>query len=195
MRSNKKLVLPFGVYRSRGRIGRRIPMKPVTIRETHRFLALWLVLPFFFICFTGCLLQVKGFIPSLQPANLSSSNGSLDKILNPISLPLLLSAAKTVPEAKVSNWGDVDSVDVRPKLGVARLRTRNHYELQFDLANGSILSAGPRYTSLLIALHEGAYFGKMIHWALFIPVSVALLCLNFSGFCLLKKFYRKGKTA
>ncbi len=167
-------------------------MRIAKIREKHRLLALWLVLPFGFISLTGCLLQLKSWIGAIQPKSYSSAVGPLETISAPSSWADLLAAAKGVPEAKVEGWADVASVDIKPKLGVARLRTKSNYEVQLDLSNAKILSAAPRYTSLLVSLHEGSFFGDALRLVVFIPASIALLFLNFSGACLLKQYYRRG---
>lgn len=162
------------------------------LRAAHRLLALWLVLPFSLMSFTGCLLQLKPWISFIQPQSQVSAAGALQTSVDLVTLPALLSAAALIPEAKVSAWSDIQSIDVRPKLGVARMRTKNDFELQVDLSNGKVLSAAPRYTSFLISLHEGVYFGKFVHNALFVPASVFLLILNITGICLLSRHYLRG---
>ncbi len=158
------------------------------IRRWHRVLALLTALPFLVIVVTGCLLQTKQWLSSLQPKSQKSRAGPLSQ---PIAWEALLNAVRGGSSAK--DWSDLEVVDIRPKLGVARARTRDGFEVQVDLVTGEVLSAAPRYTSWLIELHEGAFFGKIVQNGIFVPSAFALLALAFTGFWLLARHYLKPR--
>jgi uncharacterized iron-regulated membrane protein len=160
------------------------------IRRWHRWLALATALPFLVIAVTGCLLQIKKWIPAIQPVSQKSPSGVLSV---PIAWPALLESIKGVPEAKVSAWKDIQVLDVRPALGVARARSKTGYEVQVDLATGAVLSAAPRYSSWLIEIHEGAVFGDLVRNGVFVPTAFAILALSLSGIWLLYRHYRKPR--
>jgi uncharacterized iron-regulated membrane protein len=161
------------------------------MRQWHRWLALITLPAFLIIVLTGCLLQIKRWIPAIQPESKKSSVGSLEKISSPVGWEKILSAVKGLPEANVQSWNDVKTLDVRPALGVARVRTKSGYEVQVDLATGESLSSAMRYSSLLIEIHEGAFFGDFIRNKIFVPTAFLLIFLTFSGLVLLIQHYRK----
>src|SRR4051812_12519669 len=96
-------------------------------------------LPFLVVVGTGCPLQLKRGVPALQPPSSRSAAGNLDRIAAPIGWDAILSAVRSVPEAGVRRWQDIQAIDVRPALGVARARTMRGYEVQVDLASGTVL--------------------------------------------------------
>lgn len=158
------------------------------IRRWHRWLALATAVPFLIIVVTGCLLQLKRWIPAIQPPSQKSATGAM---ASPIAWETLLGSVRTVPQAEVTKWADLQTVDIRPALGVARARSKNGFEVQVDLSTGKVLSAAPRYSSWLIEIHEGAVFGDWIRNGIFVPSAFALLALTLTGFWLLYRHYRK----
>lgn len=164
-------------------------MNRPTNRQVHRWLSIIVVIPFFIVVTTGCLLQVKRWFPTLQPPSLKSEAGPLKA--SSIGWDAILTAMKATPEANVSGWKDIKAIDVRPALGVARARTKDGYEVQIDLASGKVLNAGRRWSSLLIEIHEGAYFGAPVRNAVFVPSAFFMLILTITGVSLLVIHYSR----
>lgn len=166
----------------------------IKARHWHRKIALVTALPLLVIFSSGVLLQIKKWVPLLQPeSRVSSQSGGLAAMEHPIDWEAILKSAKSVGEARITGWGDVKAIDIRPALGVARLRAKNGYEVQIDLANGWVLNSGRRYTTLLIEIHEGAFFGNGIRNGVFVPTAFLSVLLTLSGIGLLLKFYGKRR--
>lgn len=161
------------------------------MRLWHRWLAIVTTIPFGIIVITGVLLQIKTWLPALQPISQKSSHGNMSQMPSLIAWENLLKATQTVPAVQVEKWEDIKTIDVRPALGVARVRTRTGYEVQIDLASGKILSAEKRYTSFLIELHEGAAFGSLLRNFVFVPTGFLLILVLISGVFLLVTHYRR----
>ncbi len=149
-------------------------------RKIHR-IAAWIVfIPFILMLITGLLLQMKPWLPWIQPPVIKGS------IQHPqISFDQILQASVSDPVAQVQSWNDIQTIDVRPSNGVARVRTKSNYEISIDLGSGKVLQTAPRRTQLLIQLHEGSYFGKGIRNGFFIPVALLLILMWLSGVILL----------
>lgn len=159
------------------------------MRFWHRFIAIITLLPLLVVVSTGILLQIKAWVPAIQPASQKSDRGAFRDNSEAIPYSAILEVAKADTQAAVTTWADIKVIDVRPQLGVARVRTTNHHELQIDLHTGKLLSSQRRYTSLLIELHEGAYFGALTRNAVFVPTAFGLLFLTLSGVLLLYRHY------
>ena len=80
--------------------------------KLHRFGAIVIAVPLLLVVVTGILLQLRKEIAWVQPPTQKGKGKDPT-----ISMEQVLSAAKSVPEAGVSGWGDIDRVDVRPKDG------------------------------------------------------------------------------
>ncbi len=159
----------------------------LTNRNVHRWLSIVVAIPFFVVVITGCLLHVKRWVPALQPPSQKSEQGAMKP--DAVGWDVILTALKGVPAADVKSWKDVKAIDVRPALGVARARTSHGYEVQVDLASGKVLSQGQRWSTVLIEMHEGAYFGPWVRNWVFLPTAIFMLILNVTGVWLLAKHY------
>lgn len=165
-------------------------------RRWHRWLALATALPFAIVAITGCLLQFKRMFPFLQPESRTSAGTPFAQGNAPVPWESLLAAARSVPEAGIAEWKDVKVVDVRPALGVARLRSQGSFEVQVDLADGKVLSAGPRRASAILEIHEGSFFGPWIREWVFSASAMATLGMTATGLVMLFRYYfRKWRRA
>jgi hypothetical protein len=149
-------------------------------KKLHRLAAWTAGIPLLIISTTGVLLQVKSWVPWIQPPQKKGSATPPS-----INLNTLLKTAQSVPEAGVHKWNDIRTIDIKPSSGVANLRTRSDYEISVDLGTGKVLQAAPRRTSLLIQIHEGSYFGESIRYGVFLPAAILLVILWITGIFLL----------
>ncbi len=147
-------------------------------RKLHRWGALLSALPLLLVILTGLLLQVKKQAPWVQPPSQRGlfSNERFDK-----SWQDLLSIVKTVPQAQVAGWEDIDRIDVRPSHGSAKVQCLNHWEVQIDLSTGEILSSAYRRSDLIESLHDGSFFSDAAKLWFFLPNGLILLALWFTG--------------
>jgi uncharacterized iron-regulated membrane protein len=146
------------------------------MRKWHRWISIIIALPFLVTLVTGLLLASRGFNAWVQPEYPSGTPGLQ------ISFEQILAAAKSVPEAEIQTWKDVSQIDVRPGNGRIRLRAKNtQWEMQIDGTTGEVLGKGIRRASLLTSLHEGAYFGPVVRYGIFVPSAIGVLFLLISG--------------
>jgi uncharacterized iron-regulated membrane protein len=147
-----------------------------SFRKWHRWISVIIALPFVITITTGIILATRGFNSWVQPEYApikSSLNVSFDQIL---------AAAKSVPEAKIEEWKDVSQIDIRPATGNIRLRAKfTQWEIQIDGTTGLVTGTGIRRASLLVSLHEGAYFGPVVRYGIFLPSAVGVFFLLVSG--------------
>jgi uncharacterized iron-regulated membrane protein len=146
------------------------------LRKFHRYAAVIAAAPLLVMIVTGITLQLKNQIGWIQPPA-----ERLEAQAPKLSFDHLLQVTQTVPEAEVGSWEDIRVVDVRPGQGVIRVRTRNEHEIQVDAVTGAVLAHGPRRTGLLIALHEGSWFGSVVRYGVFLPGAILLLILWTTG--------------
>lgn len=153
------------------------PFNPrVWNRNFHRWLALGVALPFLVIITSGILLQLKKQLGWVQPPEQSTAARAPT-----VSFDQLLSAARSVPAAGVSDWGDVDRVDVRPAKGMVKLTSTSRWELQIDIATGEILQSAYRRSDLIESLHDGSWFHPTVKLWIFLPTALGLLVLWVTG--------------
>ena len=145
-------------------------------RKLHRWGAIVTLIPLALVIGTGLLLQLKKQLPWVQPPTLRGTS-SIPKI----GWDEILAAARADAKAGIQSWEDVDRVDVRPAKGVAKVRSRNRWELQIDLANAKILSSKYRRSDLIESLHDGSFFSDSAKIWLFFPNGLILLGLWATG--------------
>ena len=77
---------------------------------------------------SGLLLQAKKQWSWVQPTE-HRGTGKIPAL----DLEGILGSVKRVPELKVSGWGDINRLDVRPGRGMVKARLQNGWEVQVDL--------------------------------------------------------------
>ncbi|WP_448212754.1 PepSY domain-containing protein [Colwellia sp. MEBiC06753] len=145
-------------------------------RTTHKWGSLIIALPVLLVIITGILLLVRKEFAVLQPPTQKGIN-----TLPSISFEQILSQAKTVEQAKVNSWDDIDRLDVRPSKGVIKVRTNSSWEIQLDSSNGQILQVAYRNSEFIESLHDGTYFQKYANLWLMLPVAIVLFVLWLTG--------------
>lgn len=148
-------------------------------RKLHRWGAIITLVPLGLVIATGLLLQLKKQLTWVQPATVRGSETSPS-----VPWSQLLAVAKSAPEADIQSWDDIDRIDVRPSKGVAKVRSKNRWELQVDIASGEILACKYRRSDLIESLHDGSFFADWAKIWVFLPNGLVLLGLWVSGFYL-----------
>lgn len=148
----------------------------VLSRKLHRWGAIAIAVPAAIVIGTGLLLQVKKQVPWVQPPEQRGSAA-----VPTVSMQQLLDAARTVPQAGVQTWGDVDRVDVRPGKGIAKVTANSRWEVQVDLATGAVLQSAYRRSDLIETLHDGSWFHDAAKLWLFLPSGIVLFVLWLTG--------------
>lgn len=145
-------------------------------RKLHRWAAIITAGPFFVVLVTGILLQLKKEIDWVQPP---TQKGQAKE--PSVSFDAILTATKSVPEAEVQSWKDIDRVDIRPKDGIAKVQCKNRIEVQVDLKTGEVLQSENRRSDLIETIHDGSYFHELAKLYVFLPVAFVVVGLWFTG--------------
>ena len=146
-------------------------------RKTHYWGSFVIFIPIIIIIGTGILLQVKKEINWIQPST------AIGKIKNnpSISFDEILTIAKTVPDAEIHSWEDIDRLDVRIQAGVVKIRSKNNWEIQIDTQSGTILQQAYRRSDIIESIHDGSWFHDKVKLWIFLPAGIVLLILWISG--------------
>jgi hypothetical protein len=165
-------------------------------RVSHRWGSIIALLPITIIIVSGIILQLKKVSPYIQPPTQHGAGTA-----PAIGFERILEVAKTVPEAEIQSWEDVDRLDVRPGEGVVKVRCKNRYEVQIDTETGDILQVAVRRSDLIESIHDGTYFHDSFKLWVFLPAGLILVVLSITGlylFCLphlAKRKQRRKKLA
>ncbi len=145
-------------------------------RKLHRWGAIAAAVPFLVVIGTGLLLQVKKQVPWVQPVEQKGTPGA-----PLVSMEAVLAAARTVPEAGIASWDDVDRLDVRPGKGLVKVIGNSRWEIQVDAQSGAVLQSAYRRSDLLETLHDGSWFHPLAKLWLFLPSGVIVFGLWVTG--------------
>ena len=145
-------------------------------RKIHRWGAILIALPFLIVLVTGVILQLKKDVAWIQPE--SQKGISLEPSL---SFDRILEISKTVPEAEISLWSDIDRLDVRPGKGMVKVRANNHWEIQIDTETGDILQSTYRRSDIIESIHDGSWFHDSAKLWIFLPSGIIVLVLWITG--------------
>lgn len=148
----------------------------ILTRKVHRWGAILIALPFLVVIVTGMLLQLKKEWEWVQPATMRGRGTT-----PAIAMEAMLTAAKSVPEANVQTWQDVDRIDVQPNRGLAKVQAKSGWEVQVDLANGAVLQSAYRRSDVIESLHDGSWFHDSVKLYVFLPVAAIVFVLWATG--------------
>lgn len=138
-------------------------------------LALWLLL----ITVTGFLLLLKKKVDWIQPPIQRDRPGSVEAI---ISLETLLEVVLAQQHPDFQTLEDIDRVDFRPGHRIFKvIATDHHAEIQVGAISGEVLSVATRRSDLLEQLHDGSFFGGLVHAWLMPLLAAGLVFLTGSG--------------
>ena len=145
-------------------------------RLIHRWGSIVIALPTLVVLVSGVALQLKKQSDWIQPATQVGSQQPPE-----LSFAQILQVAKTVPEAQVQDWDDIDRLDVRPGKGMLKVRCKNRWEIQLDTTSGEILQVAFRRSDLIESIHDGSFIGDIVKLGIFLPTAIVLLVLWGTG--------------
>jgi len=145
-------------------------------RLLHRWGSIIALLPITIIIVSGIVLQLKKVSPYIQPPTQRGAGTELA-----IGFERILEVARTVPEAEIESWEDIDRLDVRPGKGVVKVRCKNRYEVQIDTETAEILHVAFRRSDLIESIHDGSYFNDHFKLWVFLPAGIVLAALLITG--------------
>jgi uncharacterized iron-regulated membrane protein len=146
------------------------------MRKTHRWGAILIAAPFLLVIATGILLQLKKEWSWVQPPT-AKGTGKAPQV----SFDAILAAAKSVPEASVNGWDDIDRLDVRPDRGLVKVQAKSGWEIQIDTGTGSVLQTAYRRSDTIETLHDGSWFHDRVKLLVFLPVAFVMFGLWITG--------------
>jgi len=146
-------------------------------RNLHRWGSILALLPVMVIVVSGVILQLKKEVASIQPPTQRGAGSQLS-----VSFDRILEVAKTVPQAEIASWDDIDRLDVRPGKGVVKVRGKNRWEIQIDTQTGDVLHVAVRRSDLIEGIHDGSYFHDCFKLWVFLPAGSVLAVLVITGF-------------
>lgn len=149
-------------------------------RQIHLWVSLAIFVPVAIVIASGLLLQVKKNNEWLQPPTQQGK-----AFIPSLSFEQILGTIRTVPEAKIESWDDVDRLDVRPNKGVIKVRSNNNWEIQLDSESGEVLQVAYRRTDAIEAIHDGSWFFEGAKLWIFLPVGLLLFSLWITGLIML----------
>ena len=145
-------------------------------RVLHRWGSIIALLPITIIIVSGIVLQLKKVSPYIQPPTQHGAGTE-----PAIGFERILKVARSVPEAEIESWEDVDQLDVRPGEGVVKVRCKNRYEVQIDTETAEILQVAVRRSDLIESIHDGSYFNDHFKLWVFLPAGIVLAMLVITG--------------
>lgn len=145
-------------------------------RGFHRWGSIIALLPITIIIFSGIVLQLKKDVAYIQPPTQDGAGTEPT-----IGFERILEVAKTVPEAEIESWEDVDRLDVRPGNGVVKVQCKNRYEIQIDTGTAEIMHVAFRRSDLIESIHDGSYFNDHFKLWVFLPAGILLAALLLTG--------------
>jgi hypothetical protein len=160
------------------------------IRQIHYWISPFIIVPVILIFTTGVLLQLKKQSNWIQP--------SIEKVSanKPIMLISYLDAAKSIPQAEINSWDDIDRIDIRPDKGIAKIRSNNHWEIQIDSQTAEVFSVNYRRSDIIESVHDGSFFTDYVKFGWFLPTGILLIVVSISGiYMFLLPFVLRDKRA
>jgi uncharacterized iron-regulated membrane protein len=145
-------------------------------RKLHRWGGIAIALPVLIVIATGVLLQLKKNWTWVQPPERRGSSTAPTA-----SFEEILAALRTVPEAEVTTWADVNRLDVRPSRGMIKVRAMNEWEVQLDATSAAVLQVAFRRSDIIESIHDGSFFHDRAKLWIFLPSGLILLGLWITG--------------
>ena len=161
------------------------------LRKIHYWISPFIFIPILIILSTGILLQLKKQSDWVQPPIQQGVSN-----VPSIEFQEMLEAAKSVPEAGINSWGDIDRIDVRPEKGISKIRSNNQWEIQIDNQTKEILSVEYRRSDMIESMHDGSFFTDYVKFGWFLPTAILLIFMSISGiYMFLLPLFMKRKKA
>jgi hypothetical protein len=124
---------------------------------------------------SGILLQLKKQSNWIQP-NVETVSSS-----KPIMLQSYLDAVSTIEEANISSWDDIERIDIRPGKGIAKIKSKNNWEIQIDIESSEVYAVNYRRSDIIESIHDGSFFSEVVKYGWFLPSGILLLMLSLTG--------------
>ena len=142
--------------------------------------------------FAGIFLMLKKQVDWIQPP---TYKGAVVAEMPSITFEDMLATSRLQTEAQISDWTDIDRIDLRPGKSVAKVRAKSGWEIQIDTGTGDVLHVAYRRSDLIESIHDGSFFADWVKLYIFLPVGILLILMWGTGIYLflLPRLRRKNK--
>ena len=147
-------------------------------RQVHYWLSLAIFLPAGIIFAAGIFLMLKKEVDWIQPA---TESGVVANQLPTASLEQMLASAREHPEAGITQWSDIDRIDLRVDKGIAKIRSNTGWEVQIDTSTAEVLRVAYRRSDWIESLHDGSLFSDTVKLYIFLPTGIILIIMWGTG--------------
>ncbi|MGG1679668.1 PepSY domain-containing protein [Neobacillus sp. NRS-1170] len=147
-------------------------------RKAHKWSGLILSVVFMFVAVTGLLLVYMiplGVADDLKTGKEASPSQSI-----PMDKVVSIATSQGLPG--VTSVKDIFRIEYRPSLNVYQVRFNNSQDVQIDASTGKVLSTNPDYSTFIITLHDGSFFGNWYRYSALTFAGLSLILLSFSGY-------------
>lgn len=152
------------------------------LRQIHYWGTLLVAIPLLIVAATGVLLQVKKQWSWVQPVEQKGGRAFGDIEGSIVDFDTMLERMRACQLARVENWGDVQRIDIRPSKGIAKITTKEGWEIQMELADGRVLQEAVRRSDWIESMHDGSFFGgDAVKLGLFLPAGIVMLVMWATG--------------
>ncbi len=160
-------------------------------RLVHKWLSIVIAIPLLMVFITGILLLTKKEFAFIQPPTAKG-----ESTVPSISFDRVLSIASSVEQAQISNWDDIERLDVRPSKGIIKIRGRNRIEIQIDGQSGNILHVATRRSDFIESIHDGTFFQQNANLWLMLPTAIIAIIMSITGIIMffIPYFKKKRRT-
>ena len=148
-------------------------------RKIHHWGSIAIAVPLTIVLVTGVLLLLKKDFTWVQPPTIKGAEKGIS-----LEFDQILAIARTVPEAEIETWADIDRLDVRPGKGMLKVRAENSWEIQIDSTTGAVLQVAYRRSDLIESIHDGSFFGDYAKLWVFLPSALVVIVLWITGMVL-----------
>lgn len=145
-------------------------------RKVHYWTSIAVAIPILIIILSGLLLQTKKHFTWVQPVELRGAGR-----IPTITMEQVLDICRTVPEAEIRSWNDINRLDVRPSRGMLKVWAKNNWEIQIDTETGAVLQTAYRRSDIIESIHDGSFFHDNIKMWIFLPSGIVLFLLWLTG--------------
>ncbi len=145
-------------------------------RKIHHWGSIAIAIPLVIVLVSGVLLLLKKEFAWIQPATVKGEQKDVS-----LTFDRILAVARTVPEAGIESWEDIDRLDVRPNKGMLKVRAKNNWEIQIDANTGKVLQVAYRRSDLIESIHDGSFFADFARLWIFLPAALVVIGLWITG--------------
>jgi len=145
-------------------------------RKIHYWGAIACAIPLLIVIVTGVFLLLKKDVDWIQPSS-TKGQGNVPTLDYVKILPIL----KNVSEVEISDWSQINKIDVRPSKGMMKIQIEGNWEVQLDHQTGDILKVAYRRSDIIETIHMGTFFHDYAKLGIFLPTAILLLVLWLTG--------------